>query len=85
MSFLEPSVHNKLECTIYFPISSFREYFGLDMYGKWAELEYKSISYPPFACGAGYILSAELVKWIARNRDYLKTFQVYFLVVYNFT
>lgn len=56
-------------------VGNFREYFALDRQGKWAEHDYKSISYPPFACGSGYVLSSDIVEWISTNRDDLRTYQ----------
>ncbi len=48
----------------------------LDYFGKWAENDYGSPFYPPFACGSGYILSADLVEWLTLNSDILHKFQV---------
>jgi len=56
-------------------IGNFRLNFGIDTHGKWAEHEYHSISYPPFACGSGYILSNNLVMWLATNADSLNIYQ----------
>ncbi|CAG2158634.1 unnamed protein product [Oppiella nova] len=47
----------------------------LDYWGKWAENDYESPLYPTFACGSGYVLSADLVQWIASNANYLHRFQ----------
>lgn len=57
-------------------VSSFRKDWALDPYGKWAEFDYTAVSYPWFACGSGYILSRDLVVWLAENRKLLKRFQV---------
>lgn len=47
----------------------------MDFYGKWAENEYHSVSYPPFACGSGYVISRPVAKWIASNAQFLHPFQ----------
>jgi len=54
---------------------NFRFNWPLDKFGKWAELEYSGSVYPAFACGSGYILSKEVVKWIALNSEYLHCYQ----------
>ncbi|XP_068675603.1 UDP-GalNAc:beta-1,3-N-acetylgalactosaminyltransferase 2-like isoform X2 [Montipora foliosa] len=43
--------------------------------GKWREPDYTAPIYPSFACGAGNVLSADLVKWLALNADHLKSYQ----------
>jgi len=43
--------------------------------GKWRELDYTAPVYPSFACGAGNVLSADLVRWLALNADHLKLYQ----------
>lgn len=45
------------------------------MYGKWAEPSYESITYPPFACGSGYVITRPVVDWIVRNSNDLKVYQ----------
>jgi beta-1,3-N-acetylgalactosaminyltransferase 2 len=55
--------------------SSFRENWPVQKFGKWRDDSYNSITYPPFPCGAGYILSADLVRFIARNADFLHYYQ----------
>lgn len=48
----------------------------MDRVGKWQELEYASPAYPAFACGSGYVVSRDLVQWLASNADKLKAYQV---------
>lgn len=48
----------------------------MDRIGKWQELEYASPAYPAFACGSGYVVSRDLVQWLAGNADQLKAYQV---------
>lgn len=48
----------------------------MDRIGKWQELEYASPAYPAFACGSGYVVSRDLVQWLASNADKLKAYQV---------
>ncbi|CAG2113259.1 unnamed protein product [Medioppia subpectinata] len=55
----------------------FRRVWPLDYWGKWAENDYQSPLYPTFACGSGYVLSADLVQWIVSNAHHLHRFQVY--------
>ncbi|KAL3879468.1 hypothetical protein ACJMK2_031765 [Sinanodonta woodiana] len=54
---------------------SFRDYWYVEHYGKWAEREYYSSVYPRFACGSGNIVSHDLHHWIAQNSQHLKTYQ----------
>lgn len=56
-------------------IGNFRINFAIDKQGKWAEHNYAAISYPPFACGSGYVLSRNIVDWIGKNAKHLKIFQ----------
>ena len=48
----------------------------MDRIGKWQELQYPSPAYPAFACGSGYVVSRDLVQWLATNADQLKAYQV---------
>lgn len=48
----------------------------MDRVGKWQELEYTSPVYPAFACGSGYVISRDLVEWLASNAEKLKVYQV---------
>lgn len=59
-----------------FFLTSFRTDWLIERQGKWAEPDYPGVTYPPFACGAGSVLSADLVHWLVRNADSLKRFQV---------
>lgn len=68
---LEISKHGKNNIWL----GSFRKNFALDKHGKWAEYEYTSASYPPFACGSGYVLSRDIIEWISSNKDSLKIYQ----------
>ena len=54
----------------------FRSDWPVERVGKWREADYTAPVYPSFACGAGNVLSAVLVKWLALNADYLKSYQV---------
>ena len=55
---------------------SFRFDWLIERQGKWAEPDYQGVTYPPFACGAGNVLSADLVHWLAGNAGSLKRYQV---------
>ena len=46
---------------------NFRTSWAVEHDGKWADLEYPCSGYPSFACGAGSLLTADVVKWIAMN------------------
>ena len=48
----------------------------MDRIGKWQELEYASPAYPAFACGSGYVVSRDLIQWLATNAEKLKAYQV---------
>uniref|UniRef100_A0A8C8DXW6 Hexosyltransferase n=1 Tax=Oryzias sinensis TaxID=183150 RepID=A0A8C8DXW6_9TELE len=54
---------------------NFRQNWAVDRIGKWQELEYASPAYPAFACGSGYVVSRDLVQWLASNADQLKAYQ----------
>ncbi|XP_075452892.1 UDP-GalNAc:beta-1,3-N-acetylgalactosaminyltransferase 2 isoform X1 [Ascaphus truei] len=54
---------------------NFRLNWAVDRTGKWQELEYLSPAYPAFACGSGYVISKDIVQWLASNSDRLKTYQ----------
>ncbi|XP_056407377.1 LOW QUALITY PROTEIN: UDP-GalNAc:beta-1,3-N-acetylgalactosaminyltransferase 2 [Hyla sarda] len=54
---------------------NFRLNWAVDRTGKWQELEYMSPAYPAFACGSGYVISRDIVQWLAANADRLKTYQ----------
>ncbi|XP_024894831.1 UDP-GalNAc:beta-1,3-N-acetylgalactosaminyltransferase 2 [Pteropus alecto] len=49
--------------------------WAVDRTGKWQELEYPSPAYPAFACGSGYVVSKDIVHWLASNAGRLKTYQ----------
>ncbi|XP_021122048.1 UDP-GalNAc:beta-1,3-N-acetylgalactosaminyltransferase 2 isoform X4 [Heterocephalus glaber] len=53
----------------------FRLNWAVDRTGKWQELEYPSPAYPAFACGSGYVISRDIVSWLASNSGRLKTYQ----------
>ncbi|KAH6935362.1 hypothetical protein HPB50_005347 [Hyalomma asiaticum] len=55
--------------------STFRENWPVIRYGKWGESTYSASVYPAFACGAAYALSRDIVLWLARNKDYLHSYQ----------
>ncbi|XP_075186216.1 UDP-GalNAc:beta-1,3-N-acetylgalactosaminyltransferase 2 [Anomaloglossus baeobatrachus] len=54
---------------------NFRLNWAVDRTGKWQELEYMSPAYPAFACGSGYVISRDIVQWLAANADRLNTYQ----------
>ncbi|XP_048059917.1 UDP-GalNAc:beta-1,3-N-acetylgalactosaminyltransferase 2 isoform X1 [Megalobrama amblycephala] len=54
---------------------NFRQNWAVDRVGKWQELEYASPAYPAFACGSGYVVSRDLVEWLASNAEHLKAYQ----------
>uniref|UniRef100_A0A2D4PGD9 Hexosyltransferase n=2 Tax=Micrurus surinamensis TaxID=129470 RepID=A0A2D4PGD9_MICSU len=54
---------------------NFRLNWAVDRTGKWQELEYPSPAYPAFACGSGYVISKDVVEWLARNSERLKIYQ----------
>ncbi|XP_036402965.1 UDP-GalNAc:beta-1,3-N-acetylgalactosaminyltransferase 2 [Megalops cyprinoides] len=54
---------------------NFRQSWAVDRVGKWQELEYASPAYPAFACGSGYVVSRDLVEWLASNAEKLKAYQ----------
>uniref|UniRef100_A0A8C8XMA3 Hexosyltransferase n=3 Tax=Panthera TaxID=9688 RepID=A0A8C8XMA3_PANLE len=54
---------------------NFRLNWAVDRTGKWQELEYPSPAYPAFACGSGYVISGDIVHWLASNAGRLKTYQ----------
>ncbi|ELW68124.1 UDP-GalNAc:beta-1,3-N-acetylgalactosaminyltransferase 2 [Tupaia chinensis] len=49
--------------------------WAVDRTGKWQELEYPGPAYPAFACGSGYVISSDIVEWLAGNAGRLKTYQ----------
>ncbi|XP_043535854.1 UDP-GalNAc:beta-1,3-N-acetylgalactosaminyltransferase 2 isoform X2 [Chiloscyllium plagiosum] len=55
---------------------NFRQNWAVDGSGKWMELEYPSLVYPDFACGSGYVVSHNLIQWLAENAKTLKVYQV---------
>uniref|UniRef100_T1IPV0 Uncharacterized protein n=1 Tax=Strigamia maritima TaxID=126957 RepID=T1IPV0_STRMM len=55
--------------------SRFRINLAADRVGKWAELDYESLVYPPFACGLGNVISQDLLHWLARNTEELHPYQ----------
>ena len=60
----------------------FRHNWLVERSGKWAEPDYSAMVYPKFACGAGYVLSSDLVHWLADNSYTLAAYQVYCLLTY---
>jgi len=48
----------------------------VEKHGKWAERKYASTFYPKFACGSGYVLTSDLVHWVAKNANILEPYQV---------
>ena len=56
-------------------IGNFRSYFRVNLVGKWQDHKYKSLTYPPFPCGSGYLVSHGVASWIAHNMGVLKQYQ----------
>ncbi|XP_067949193.1 UDP-GalNAc:beta-1,3-N-acetylgalactosaminyltransferase 2-like isoform X2 [Watersipora subatra] len=56
-------------------IGNFRRNWALDDFGKWAEHGFTGVTYPYFACGSGYIISAEVANWLRANKEHLHCFQ----------
>lgn len=54
---------------------SFRKQWPINYYGKWMENVWTLPWYPSFACGSGYILTNDLIKWLAINHDTLYAYQ----------
>ena len=55
---------------------SFRHNWAVEHHGKWAEPVLPAAFYPTFACGAGHILSVDMVSWLTDNRFTLHAYQV---------
>jgi hypothetical protein len=55
--------------------SRFRHRRVVQRHGKWADLDYRSQMYPPFPCGALYVLNRPAAKMIAENAGVLKRFR----------
>ncbi len=53
----------------------FRYNWAVENTGKWAESNYQAPAYPKFACGAGYVISKSIVKWLVENKQHLELFQ----------
>ncbi|CAH1793171.1 unnamed protein product [Owenia fusiformis] len=53
----------------------FRRNWYVERHGKWSERLYTSSSYPTFGCGAGNVLSSDLVYWLADNEENLQVYQ----------
>lgn len=68
-------MNKKISKLISFDLNSFRKNWQVNLFGKWAESNYQSIVYPPFACGTGYILSSDLVDWLCKNLNSLFRYQ----------
>lgn len=56
-------------------MNSFRKNWAVNEYGKWSESNYQAAVYPPFPCGATYILSSYLVNWLSLNSKSLFRYQ----------
>ncbi|KPP76340.1 UDP-GalNAc:beta-1,3-N-acetylgalactosaminyltransferase 2-like [Scleropages formosus] len=54
---------------------NFRQNWPVDIAGKWQELDYTGSVYPAFACGSGYVVSRDVVEWLADNVEKLKVYQ----------
>ncbi|KAJ8248341.1 hypothetical protein GJAV_G00240970 [Gymnothorax javanicus] len=68
-------IDHKRLCRSSFWWGNFRQSWAVDRVGKWQELEYSSPAYPAFACGSGYVVSRDLVEWLASNANRLKAYQ----------
>ncbi|XP_005993397.1 UDP-GalNAc:beta-1,3-N-acetylgalactosaminyltransferase 2 isoform X2 [Latimeria chalumnae] len=68
-------ITNKHQNKTNFWWGNFRLNWAVDLTGKWQELEYLSPAYPAFACGSGYVISYDLVRWLAENSERLKIYQ----------
>ncbi|CAL1578276.1 unnamed protein product [Knipowitschia caucasica] len=68
-------IHQKDLKRSHFWWGNFRQSWAVDRIGKWQELEYPSPAYPAFACGSGYVVSRDLVQWLASNAEKLKAYQ----------
>lgn len=55
--------------------SRFRHNWIVNYFGKWKDFNYASAVYPAFPCGGGYVLSSDVVKWIALNENALYPYQ----------
>ncbi|KAK7873094.1 hypothetical protein R5R35_000374 [Gryllus longicercus] len=53
--------------------SAFRQGWPVQLSGKWREGSYHSVTYPPFPCGAGYVLSHGAVNFLSKIADTLYT------------
>ncbi|KAG1685091.1 UDP-GalNAc:beta-1,3-N-acetylgalactosaminyltransferase 2 [Nymphon striatum] len=73
LELLEEVLQQDTSSKIWF--GSFRKLWRVDIAGKWAERQYRSLVYPPFACGSGSILSWKLVQWISNNSEILHSYQ----------
>ncbi|XP_027196315.2 UDP-GalNAc:beta-1,3-N-acetylgalactosaminyltransferase 2-like [Dermatophagoides pteronyssinus] len=62
------------DCTFTW-FGSFRKQWPINYYGKWMENVWTLPWYPSFACGSGYILTNDLIKWLAINHDKLYAYQ----------
>nr|CAD7459129.1 unnamed protein product [Timema tahoe] len=49
--------------------SSFKEMWPVAWAGKWGEQYYRALSYPPFPCGAGYVISKGVAQFLATTAD----------------
>lgn len=56
-------------------LGRFRHSWLVERSGKWAEPDYPAMVYPKFACGAGYVLSSDLIHWLDSNADILTAYQ----------
>ncbi|XP_014668197.1 PREDICTED: UDP-GalNAc:beta-1,3-N-acetylgalactosaminyltransferase 2-like [Priapulus caudatus] len=72
-----PRIHRELQMLTRSHLwwSNFRVNWPVQRFGKWRDAKYPSALYPPFACGAGYVLSHDLILWLAANSKYLQQYQ----------
>lgn len=54
---------------------AFREGWPVHVTGKWRELHYRAPHYPPFPCGATYVLNWRLVDYLANNQHLFLDYQ----------
>ncbi|KAG7163654.1 UDP-GalNAc:beta-1,3-N-acetylgalactosaminyltransferase 2-like isoform X1 [Homarus americanus] len=54
--------------------SQFQHHRSVPMYGKWADTEYPSLTYPTFPSGAGYLMTGSLAQTLATAGSYLTAY-----------
>ncbi|XP_071543962.1 UDP-GalNAc:beta-1,3-N-acetylgalactosaminyltransferase 2-like [Panulirus ornatus] len=54
--------------------SHFHHHRSVPVYGKWAEVDYPSLTYPTFPSGAGYLMTGSLARAVAAAGSYLTSY-----------